>query len=314
MPRVEHWSQLRIGLIVLVGIIAAVAAVLSFARIGALHGKTTRLYLVTDMASGVLDGTEVRLAGTKIGLVRSVELRPPATDTAERVAIAMDVLDPYVRYIRRNSDVRVQPGGRLIGSPVVYIEVGTAASPGVSAGDTLRARAQIEARSGLADASSLGDSLTGIAATASTVKQEFDSTANDLSGLATMSSHQANAVRVALDNFRARALGSRGTLAGFVRDSARLRAEASRVSALADSIGMAANGSGAFGRFRRDSTLVLQARQTLASVADLRNRVARYAGRSDEGTALAAQLDRTHAQLDSIVQDAKSHPLRYITF
>src|SRR6185437_12005331 len=109
MPRVEHWSQLRIGLIVLAGIIAAVAAVLSFARIGALHGKTTRLYLVTDMASGVLDGTEVRLAGTKIGLVRSVELRPPATDTAERVAIAMDVLDPYVRYIRRNSDVRVQP-------------------------------------------------------------------------------------------------------------------------------------------------------------------------------------------------------------
>jgi phospholipid/cholesterol/gamma-HCH transport system substrate-binding protein len=314
MPRVEHWSQLRIGLIVLTGIIAAVAAVLSFARVGALHGKTTRLYLVTDMASGVLNGTEVWLAGKKVGLVRSVKLRPPATDTAERIAIAMDVLDPYVRYIRRNSDVRIQPGGRLIGTPVVYIDVGTETAPGVSAGDTLRARAQIQARSGLADASSLGDSLTEIAATVSTIKTEFDSTANDLSGLARMSSRQANAVHVALDKFSDRALASHGTIAGLVQDTARLRQEASRVSALADSIGMAANGSGEIGRFRRDSTLILQARQTLASVAELRRRVARYAGRSDEGAALATQLDRTHAQLDSIVRDAKSHPLRYITF
>ncbi len=315
MPRVEHWSQLRIGLIVLVAIIAGVAAVLSFARIGALHGKTTRLYLVTDMASGVLNGTEVWLAGKKVGLVRSVELRPPVSDTAERIAIAMDVLDPYVRYIRRNSDIRIQPGGRLIGSPVIYIEVGTAAAPGVSAGDTLRAGAQVQARSGLADASSLGDSLTEIATTASTIRSQFDSTANDLSGLARTSSRQANAVHVALDNLSDRALASHGTLAGFVRDSARLRADAARMSALADSIGMAANnGSGEIGRFRRDSTLVLQARQTLVSVADLRRRVARYAGRSDEGTVLAAQLDRAHAQLDSIVQDAKTHPLRYITF
>jgi phospholipid/cholesterol/gamma-HCH transport system substrate-binding protein len=314
MPRVEHWSQLRIGLIVLAGIVAVVAAVLSFARIGALHGKTTRLYLVTDMASGVLNGTEVWLAGKKIGLVRSVALRPPATDTAERIAIAMDVLDPYVRYIRRNSDVRIQPGGRMIGSPVVYIDVGTAAAPGVSAGDTIRARAQIQTRSGLADVSSLGDSLTGIAATVSTVKREFDSTANDLSGLARMSSRQANAVHVALDKFSDRALASRGTIAGLVRDSARLAAQASHISALADSISIAANGNGEIGRFRRDSTLVLQARQTLASVADLRRRVARYAGRSDDGAALAIQLDRVHAQLDSIVQDARSHPLRYMTF
>jgi phospholipid/cholesterol/gamma-HCH transport system substrate-binding protein len=314
MPRVEHWSQLKVGLLVLAGIIAVAAAVLSFARIGALHGKTTRLYLVTDVASGVLDGTEVWLAGKKIGLVRSVELRPPATDTSERIAIAMDVLNPYVRYIRRNSDVRIQPGGRLIGSPVVYIDVGTAAAPGVSAGDTIRARAQIQARSGLADASSLGDSLTGIAATISTVKREFDSTANDLSGLGKMSSRQAGTVRVAFGNLSRRALSSRGSVAGVVQDSARLRAEAAHVSALADSIGIAANGSGEIGRFRRDSTLVLQARQTLASVTDLRRRVARYAGRSDDGAALAAQLDRARAQLDSIVKDARSHPLRYITF
>ena len=314
MPRADYWSQLKVGIVVFIGIVAAIVAVMMFARVGALHGKTTRLYMVTDVASGVLDGTEVRLAGQKVGLVRSVDLRPPSSDTSERVLIAMDVLDPYLKYIRRNSDVQIRPGGRLIGSPVVYITPGTSRAPGLDSGDTLRARAQMEARSGILDASSLGDSVTGIATMVSSIKTEFDTTLHDVVGLRTLSRRQAEAVHVALDNFSNRALTSRGTIAGLLRDSASLRAQATRVSALADSIGAAANGSGEIGRFRRDSTLVLQARRTMASVADLRARVARYTGGSIEGVALEKQLDRTHAQLDSVVQDAKKHPFRYLPF
>ena len=314
MPRADHWSQLKVGILVFIGIVAAVVTVMTFARIGALHGKTTRLYMVTDMASGVLNGTEVWLAGQKVGLVRSVELRPPSSDTSERVSITMDVLDQYVRYIRRNSNVQIRPSGRLIGSPVIYITMGTSRAPGLDAGDTLRAKGQAEARSGLADASSLGDSLKAIVATVSTIKSQFDTTVNDVSALRGSSQRQAAAVHVALDNFSDRALGSRGTIAGLIRDSASLRAQTAHVSALADSIGAAAKGNGEIGRFRRDSTLVLQARRTMASVAVLRSSVARYKGSSEEGTALAKQLDRASALLDSIVQDAKSHPLRYIAF
>ena len=314
MPRAEHWSQLKVGLLAFTGVVAAAAAVLIFARVGALHGKTTRLYMVTDKASGVLNGTDVWLAGQKVGLVRSVELRPPSSDTAERVAITMDVLSQYMPYIRRNSDVQIRPGGRLIGSPVIYIKVGTSRAPRLDADDTLRALAQVEARSELSDASSLGDSLTEIVATVSTLKTEFDTTVLDVAALDRLSARQAEAVHVALDNFSDRALASQGTIARLVRDSASLRAQATRVSALADSIGAAANGTGEIGRFRRDSTLVLQARRTLASVTDLRVRVARYTGNSAEGAALAKQLARANAQLDSVVQDAKRHPLRYITF
>ncbi len=314
MPRAEHWSQLKVGILAFIAIAAAAAAVLMFARVGALHGETTRLYMVTDKAAGVLNGTEVRLAGQKVGLVRSVELRPPSSDTSERVSIAMDVLTQYLQYIRRNSDVQIRPGGRLIGSPVLYITMGTSGSPGLDADDTLRAKAQAEARSGLSDASSLGDSLTGIVGTVSTIKTEFDSTVHDVMGLGKLSRRQAEEVHVALDKFSDRALASRGTIAGLIRDSASLRVQATHLSALADSIGSAANGNGEIGRFRRDSTLVLQARRTMASVADLRARVARYTGGSAEGAAMAKQLDRANAQLDSIVQDAKKHPLRYIAF
>jgi phospholipid/cholesterol/gamma-HCH transport system substrate-binding protein len=314
MPRAEHWSQLRVGLLVFAAIVAVAAAVLVFGRVGALHGDTTRLYMVTDKATGVLNGTEVWLAGQKVGLVRSVALRPPSSDTTERVAITMEVLTQYVQYIRHNSDVAIRPGGRLIGSPVVYITAGTTRSPAVGAGDTLRARAQVEARSALADASSLGDSLTGILATVSTIKTSFDTTLQDVAKLRQRSEQQAQAVQAALGRFSERALASRGTISGLARDSARLRAQTMHIRALADSIGAAANGSGDIGRFRRDSTLILEARRTLASVTELRARVLRYTGDSVEGATLAKQLDRTHAQLDSLVQDAKHHPLRYIAF
>ena len=314
MPRADNWFQLRTGILVFLGLAAAVASVMLFARVGALHGKTTRLYMVTDIAAGVLNGTEVRLAGQKVGLVRSVALRPPSSDTAERVIIAMDILDPYLKYIRRNSDVQIGPGGQLIGSPVIYITPGTLAAPALDDGDTLRARAQMEARSGIADASSLGDSLTGIAATVTTITSQFDTTLREVSNLRNMSSRQVGAVRAAMANLSARTHQSSGTLAQLMRDTSRLRIETARVSALTDSITAAAKGTGDAGRFRRDSTLVLQAKRTMADVSDLRSRVARYTGSSPAGEAMSRQLDRAHAELDSLVQDAKHHPVRYLPF
>jgi len=314
MPRVESWSQLKIGIVVAVVITAAVAWVLLFARIGALHGNTSRLYMVTDVAAGVLNGTEVRLAGEKVGLVKSVELRPPTTDTSERIGISMDILSQYMKYIRRNSDVQIQPGGRLIGSPVVSITFGTTSSPPIGAGDTLRAQTQVEAHPGIADASTLGDSLTSILASGSTIRSELDTTITAVGKIRGTTQSQLSAVRSAIDNFSNRALASHGTIASLVRDSARIRNQSAYLRSLADSIDAAADGDGEIGRFHRDSTLVVEAHRALAAVADLRARLARYTGGSAAGAAMSAQLDTTHALLDSVVQDAKRHPLRYITF
>ena len=315
MPRAEHWSQLKVGLLALAGIIAAVTSIFMFARIGALHGDTTRLYMVTDAATGVLNGTEVWVAGQKAGLVQSVELRPPSSDTTERVAISMDVLNQYMPYIRRNSNVEIRPSGRLIGSPVVSITIGTSTARQLVAGDTLRAKSQVLARSSLSDASSLGDSLAGIVATVTTIRSDLNNRFRDVSALRQRSERQAEAVHAALDNFSQRAIASKGMIASVIRDSASLRSQATRLSAVADSIMTAASsGRGNIGRFRRDSTLILQARRTMASVADVRARIERYEGKTAAGSALAKQLDQTHAQLDSLVQDAKHHPLRYIAF
>jgi len=313
MPRAARWSQLTIGIVAFAVIVAAVLGVLIFARVGALHGTTTELYMVTDRASGVIKGTEVWLGGQKVGVVTSVSLRPPSADTTERVAIAMDVLRQYLPLIRHDSDVQIQPGGSLIGSPVVYITVGTQRAPPVQAGDTLRARAQTEKRSELADVGSLGDSVDAIAAGMKHVSHELDTTLSEVSVLRARSVQQVGAVERAMAGFSRRALHSQGTVARALADTAELRREVTRLSALSDSIHLAAtNGSGTLGRFRRDSTLIRQAHRTLGAVDSLRAAVARYTGRAPGDTAMANALARTHAQLDSLVADAKHHPFRYI--
>lgn len=316
MPRASHWSQLKVGLIAFAVIVAAVAAVLLFARIGALHGDTARLYTVTDRATGVLKGTEVWLAGQKVGLVTDVSLRPPSSDTTERVAIGMDVLSQYMPYLRRDSDVQIRPGSNLIGAPVVYLTVGSRRMPRVTSGDTLRARAQLESRPGVADISSLGDSVTTIAGEIKQVNSDFSTTVGEASSLRARAESQVSQVRNAMDRFSRRATTSRGTIALAVRDTATLRAEVARLSAVTDSLrATAASGSGTVGRFRRDSTLVLHARRTLATVDTLRDRLAAYTtGPAHGDSTLALELSRVHVLLDSLVQDAKHHPLRYLPF
>lgn len=313
MARPTRWSQLRIGLVALAGVFTLAVLVLRFARVGALHGDTTPLFMITDMATGVIRGTDVWLGGQKVGLVKDVRLLPPSSDTTERVLITMDILNQYLRYIRRNSDVQIRPSGNLIGTPVVFITIGTGRAPALRAGDTLRARAQLENRSSLADLSSLSDTVTALATAFGQIRQDFSATRGEVTRLRRRSERQANEVEHAFNQFAQRATRSQGTVALVLQDSASVRLETHRLAALTDSLRAAAfGGRGNVGRFRRDSSLVLHARHALATADSLRDRALAYAGRPTRGdTALTHELERVHAQLDSLVQDAKHHPFRY---
>ena len=56
MPRRPSWKELRTGLIALAGLVVVALGILVFARVGALHGRTFRLYARTPNARGVIRG------------------------------------------------------------------------------------------------------------------------------------------------------------------------------------------------------------------------------------------------------------------
>src|SRR5882762_1100290 len=115
-------------------------AILLFARVGALHGKKVTLYVVSDEAPGVLAGTEVWLAGEKVGLVSDVSFRPPSTDTTQRVLITTDFLEEALPNVRRDSYAHIRPAGNLMGAAVISISAGTVTSPPLHDGDTIHSR------------------------------------------------------------------------------------------------------------------------------------------------------------------------------
>src|SRR5881396_2372807 len=94
-----RWSDLKVGLAAAAVLFAAVVSILLFARVGALHGETVQLYVTTADATGVLKGTEVWVAGKRVGLVTAVRFQPVSTDTVQRVLIEADVLKQYLPLI-----------------------------------------------------------------------------------------------------------------------------------------------------------------------------------------------------------------------
>src|SRR5438477_1117874 len=142
MPQRLTWRRLLPGLLALGAVVLTAVAVLLFAGIGQLHGRKMSLYFLSDQARGVMRGTEVWLAGQKIGLVDRVDFRPPTNDSLGHVLIVATVLTRVADQIRRDSRTDVRAGANFVAPVVVYVSAGTPGSPTVRDGDTIRARAQ----------------------------------------------------------------------------------------------------------------------------------------------------------------------------
>jgi phospholipid/cholesterol/gamma-HCH transport system substrate-binding protein len=144
MSRPLAWRQLIPGSVIISGIVLAALAVLVFARVGALHGDTYRLYVLADDARGVMGGTEVWLAGQKIGAVDDITFRPVTNDSSGRLAVALDILDGYRSAIRGDSRAEFRSGSTPIGATIVSISIGSPEEPELEANDTIPRAVQID--------------------------------------------------------------------------------------------------------------------------------------------------------------------------
>jgi ABC-type transporter Mla subunit MlaD len=144
MSRPLAWRQLVPGIVIISVIVLAALAVLVFARVGALHGDTYRLYVLADDARGVIGGTEVWLAGQKIGAVDDISFRPVTNDSLGRLAVALNILDDYRSAIRGDSRAEFRSGGTPIGATIVSISFGSPEEPELEANDTIPRAVQID--------------------------------------------------------------------------------------------------------------------------------------------------------------------------
>ncbi len=316
MARKIHWRELRVGLISAGALVLLVAFIMLFARVGALHGDKATLYVVTGDATGVLKGTEVWLAGQKIGLVRDVSFRSSSADTSERLIIDAEILSDRLAPIRRDSRAHIGPGSSMIGVPVVFITVGSASAPGLRDGDTIHVELALKV-------TDVGESMNNAGAAASSLAVEVKSLAAKFSDrrgtVGAMLSQGMPAMTTAsgrMSSLLTKATKGNGSVGRIMRGD--FGARVSHVMAGVDSImSLASSNRGNIGRFRKDSTLVPTIKGMMAQVDSLRGMASNPVGtigKAHSDSTLIKLIDQSRASLDSLMKDIKSHPLRYIAF
>jgi hypothetical protein len=317
-PRSRTWRQLLPGVVALTALVGTAVAILAFARVGALHGRTVRLHLLADHVDGVRAGSDVWMAGVRVGRVRAIRFRVPETDTLRRLSVDVDILARYRRLIRRDSRGTIRSGGTLLGEPVIWLRPGTAASAALPPGGTLD----------LSDASVPSD----IDSALDTLAQSYRVLAQELARVrgaaATATARMdavlgnprwgAGALEHRLDELGTRISLRAGPAEGAVRDPLQ---RARGVMVLADSLLDLLSAHDTSASARRAA--VARA-QTARAMADLERQLARVRahltvadgtlGRLSRDSALAIQMTQLDSTLAKLQRDVHTHPLRYVPF
>jgi len=292
--------------------------ILTFARVGALHGKTFRLFVTTDAARGVIRGTEVWLDGQKVGLVKAVEFQPVSKSPSERLVLALDVLDDVRQDVRADSKVSIRSGATLIGDRVVYMSGGTAAARGVADGDTIRA-AESDVESVMSDAALAAREFPAIVANVKLLGAQVRSAEGAVGAfLGERGGADMRGVQNKTERLMTRLKTSDGTFGLALRGSSTLQQRAEHAMAEVDSIRtLLSSNQHSLGRFRRDSTLTREIARTRLELLEVRRLAGSSTGtigRIHADSAIAIGVRRDLAALDSLMADIKKHPLRYIAF
>ena len=316
MARQLHWRELTTGIVFAAVIGGMVVLTFMFARVGALHGKKVTLYVVADDATGVLAGTEVWLGGVKEGLVTDVSFRPPSTDTLERVLITTQLLKDALPNIRRDSYAQIRPGGSLIGAVIVYISAGTAPSPALHDGDTVRVRVSSAISNLASDVGTIRPEVSALIAQVQELNTKRASTSGTVGSFSAHGLPHMPEVTARMARIESKGMQGNGTIGLAMRTD--LMGRATRAMAGADSVRtLMASGKGSLGRFKRDTTLVTEVTGLMSEMDSVSAKMFDPLGsivRSHSDSALGRALIRNRALLDSLVKDVKSHPFRYISF
>jgi len=319
MSRRTTWKELFVGLVSLAAVAGAGLAILFFARIGTLHGKSFRLYAQTGEARGVIGGSEVWLGGQKVGLVKDVRFLPTAIDQRSRLLLSMDVLESARDNIRLDSYAQIRPGGTLIGAPVVYLTIGTSASRSARTGDTIRSLPQTDVESMASEFALASRHFPEIIANVKLLGQQLHSVDGSLGAMGIeQGGPELVTTRARLARLT-RSLGEPSSTMGLALNSRTSIAERAKAAmARADSVRqLLASDRTSFGRFRRDSTLVREVADIRSEIDIVRARMAAPTGtlgRAQTDSAIFAALSGMQREMGLLFADLRRRPLRYIRF
>jgi hypothetical protein len=315
MPPRLSWRSVLPGIVAIAVVLSIALGIIFFAGIGQLRGETIRLYVLVDQARGVLHGTEVWLAGQKIGVVNSVQFRPPTSDTGARVVIVTTVRKQDAQALRHDSHAEVRAGLNFIGPMVVYLTAGTPNSPPVRDGDTLHAGAQSDVEVAMTKLNAATVELPPIMADVRTIMARVRDSHGTIGAMWSERGGKTFAeLRARYADFHEHMFDGGEALVSMPG----VRSRAERALARVDSIRtLLASPRSSVGRFRRDSTLadaVATVRDEIGEVRAMMADSSGTLGRLKIDSALARSIAEAQREMTRLSDDIRRRPLRYVHF
>lgn len=293
MPRSKKsvsLSQLRVGIFVLVAIAILIFLVLNAS--GDINPFSKKLHLRARFAdaNGLREGSEVRLAGVRVGKVEKITLLPPSdTPNAFRVEALMTVdskIDGQPASQRIRSDSTAQQGSPSLLGNEMLINI----SPGTAMGQPVQENAILP--------SSSSNTVNDFATSGTELAQRLSKLSDEISGI----------VKDVKDG--------KGTVGRLFSDEALYNNLNATIRETEDVMKQVRSGNGSAGRFLNDPALYNNANDIAIQLkniaADLR------AGRGTAGKLLtddelynrinrtADRLDRSVDQINSMIAEINS--------
>jgi ABC-type transporter Mla subunit MlaD len=266
-----------------------------------------------------MKGSEVWVGGEKVGRVADIRFLPPAGTDADPLVVEMEVLERHRKAIRRDSRAQIRAGGRLIAAPVVAIGPGSAGSPRINEGDTIRARGQADLESVTSRFADATRELPAVIADVKRVNQQLRNPGGTIGALGSEGGAvELKAVRERSGRLAASLSQGRGTLGRLLSGRGELTARAETALARADSVQqLIASPDIAVGRFRRDTTLktvVADIQNELSIVRTMLSQARGTAGRIKQDRAIVQELMEAEREMAAIMADIRRRPFRYLNF
>ena len=121
------WTELRVGLFVLVGLFILAVAIFYITGAGIL-GPKYRLYTYLPEVEGVAGGAPVRLDGVAIGNVEKVALNPHPSDRTQSIQLILRIDKKFMSDVRTDSTASLVTEG-LLGDRYVTLKRGLTGTP-----------------------------------------------------------------------------------------------------------------------------------------------------------------------------------------
>jgi phospholipid/cholesterol/gamma-HCH transport system substrate-binding protein len=284
------FSQLRVGIFVLLAIGILVFLVLNAS--GDINPFSRKLHLKARFAdaNGLREGSEVRLAGVRVGKVETIRLLPPSdVPNAPRVEATMTIdstIDGQPANVRIRSDSTAQQGSPSLLGNEMLINI----TPGTAVGQPVTENAILP--------SSSSNTVNDFATSGTDLAQRLSKLSDEISGI----------VRDVKDG--------KGTVGRLFNDEALYNNLNATIRETEDVMRQVRSGNGSAGRFINDPALYENANQIAIQLRTIADDL--HAGRGSAGKFLtddefynrinrtADRIDKSVEQLNLIVADVNA--------